>query len=299
MQLFYTDHFELPLPAEHRFPMSKYRLLRERIASAPWAVDCELLVPSAATDEQLLTVHSPTYLQNVVNGSLPEKAIRRIGFPWSHELVERSRRSTGATIAASQSALTGSISANLAGGTHHAFEDHGEGYCVFNDVAVAARLLQREQPKRVDRILVIDCDVHHGNGTADIFASDPSVRTFSIHGRRNYPLKKPASDVDVALESGTADAEYLQVLSTTLDDLFQDRPDFVFYVAGADPFAGDRLGRLNLTKQGLRRRDELVIGRVRQLDIPLAISMAGGYADNVNDIVDIHESTLRTAYNHL
>lgn len=299
MQLFYTDHFELPLPAEHRFPMSKYRLLRERIASAPWAVGCELLVPAAATDEQLLTVHSPTYVQDVVNGSLPEKAIRRIGFPWSHELVERSRRSTGATIAASQSALTGSISANLAGGTHHAFEDHGEGYCVFNDVAVAARLLQREQPKRVDRILVIDCDVHHGNGTADIFASDPSVRTFSIHGRRNYPLKKPASDVDVALESGTADEEYLQVLSTTLDDLFQDRPDFVFYVAGADPFAGDRLGRLNLTKQGLRRRDELVISRVRQLDIPLAISMAGGYADNVNDIVDIHESTLRTAYNHL
>ena len=292
MKLFYTDHFELPLPEEHQFPMSKYRLLRERIAAADWATQCELVVPAASTDEQLLLVHTEDYLRKVCAGQLSEKEMRRVGFPWSPELVERSRRSTGATIEASHAALVDGISANLAGGTHHAFRDRGEGFCVFNDVAVAARLLQQNG---LGTVLVVDCDVHQGNGTAEIFEGDSSVITFSMHGKRNYPLKKTTSDVDLAFDSGTADHEYLDELESTLARLLADRPDFVFYVAGADPFEGDRLGRLALTKGGLRKRDEIVIGRCRGQSIPMAIAMAGGYAENVEDIVDIHANTIRTA----
>ena len=295
MRLFYTDHFELPLPDEHKFPMTKYRRLRERIASEDWAAHAELEVPHAATDDELRLVHTQQYLANVVNGTLSTKEVRRIGFPWSPELVERSRRSTGATIEAALTAeRTQRISANLAGGTHHAFADRGEGYCVFNDVAVAARVLQKQSdtPKR---ILVVDCDVHQGNGTAEIFQRDDSVVTFSIHGKRNYPLKKVPSDLDVALDSGTGDAEYLAALEDALAQLLQQTFDFVFYVAGADPFEGDRLGRLSLTKQGLRERDELVLSTCRENALPCAISMAGGYAEEIDDIVDIHATTIRCA----
>lgn len=295
MRLFYTDHFELPLPDEHKFPMAKYRRLRERIASEDWADDAKLSVPHAATDEELKLVHTAKYLADVVNGTLSAKEVRRIGFPWSTELVERSRRSTGATIEAALAAKhSGWISANLAGGTHHAFSDRGEGYCVFNDVAVAARVLQ-QQADGPEKILVVDCDVHQGNGTAEIFQQDDSVVTFSIHGKRNYPLKKVASDLDVALDNGTQDAEYLAALEDALAQLFLNDFGFVFYVAGADPFEGDRLGRLALSKRGLRERDELVLGACREKKLPCAITMAGGYAAEIDDIVDIHANTIQCA----
>ncbi len=297
MRLFYTDHFELPLPDDHRFPMSKYRLLRERVATAEWARDCELIVPDAASDEQLALVHDQEYLHRVAAGELSEKEVRRIGFPWSPELVERSRRSTGATIAAARAAIRDGVSVNMAGGTHHAFRDRGEGFCVFNDAATAAAVLRQEMPE-IETVLVVDCDVHQGNGTAAIFANEPSVTTFSMHGKRNYPLQKIKSDVDLAFDSGTTDTDYLQALEQTLTELLTAKPDFVFYLAGADPFEGDRLGRLSLTKQGLRDRDEMVIGRCREQQIPVAIAMAGGYAEDVNDIVDIHANTIRVAVSY-
>lgn len=294
MKLYYTDHFELPLPDEHKFPMAKYRLLRERIALAAWARDCELLVPDAASDQQLLRVHDPGYLDRVVRGTLTEKEVRRIGFPWSPELVERSRRSSGATVAAAKSAWNEqTISVNLAGGTHHAFRDRGEGYCVFNDVAVAAKDLAAEVG--VNNCLVIDLDVHQGNGTAEIFEADASVFTFSIHGKRNYPLRKTRSDLDLALDSNTDDVEYLAALERALSTLVRQDFQFVFYVAGADPYHKDRLGRLGLTKAGLRRRDEMVFQRCRERKLPMAVVMAGGYAEEVDDIVDIHANTIRIA----
>lgn len=293
MQLFYTDHFELPLPDDHKFPMSKYRLLRQRVMNAAWASACTLAVPHAASNEELQLVHSPEYVSRVATGRLSEKELRRIGFPWSPQLVERSRRSTGATIEATFAALEDGVGVNLAGGTHHAFRDRGEGFCVFNDVAVAARVLQRQVGRQ--RILIVDCDVHQGNGTADIFRDDKSVTTFSIHGKRNYPLQKMNSDLDIALDNHSVDADYLPPLERALNQLLKSRPEFVFYVAGADPFEGDRLGRLALSKQGLRRRDEIVFQRCRELQIPVAVAMAGGYAPRVEDIVDIHANTIRVA----
>jgi len=292
--LFYTDEFELPLPLEHRFPMTKYRLLRERIGASDWGRECELKIPDGATDQQLCLVHDLEYVQRVVQGTLSERMIRRIGFPWSPELVERSRRSTGATIAAAIVAIeSNSVSANLAGGTHHAFADRGEGYCVFNDVAVAARVLQTTSD--VKHALVVDCDVHQGNGTAAIFTDDSSVTTFSMHGRKNYPLKKMVSDLDIPLDRGIGDEVYLEELDRALKTLLPSDVDFVFYVSGADPYAGDSLGHLSLTKDGLRCRDELVFSYFRELGIPMAVAMAGGYAPNVEDIVDIHAMTIETA----
>ena len=294
MKLYYTDQFDLPLPEGHQFPISKYRLLRERIALADWAKSCELVVPPAATDEQLCLIHDAAYVRRIQNGTISEKEIRRIGFPWSPELVERSRRSTGATIAAAHTAYeTSSISINLAGGTHHAFRDRGEGFCVFNDVAVAARVLQ--SATQATQCLVVDLDVHQGNGTAEIFAQDPSVQTFSIHGNRNYPLKKTTSDLDIALDTNTDDLPYLENLERSLSKLMKQEFDFVFYVAGADPYHADRLGRLALSKEGLQRRDEMVFQRCRERRIPIAVTMAGGYAEEVDDIIDIHANTIRMA----
>jgi acetoin utilization deacetylase AcuC-like enzyme len=294
VKLFYTDHFELPLPAGHRFPMAKYRRLRQRIVDSPWAGHCELLVPDPATDDQLCLAHTADYVRRVASGQLTDQEIRRIGFPWSPAMVERSRRSTGATIAAGRAALANGLAVNLAGGTHHACADAGEGFCVFNDVAVAARVLQHEA--QIRRALVIDCDVHQGNGTAAIFAGDDSVFTFSIHGAKNFPLRKHPSDLDVALPDGTDDAAYLDALDAALDRTFADAAfDLVFYLAGADPFAGDRLGRMRLTKLGLQQRDRRVLARCQQLGLPVAIAMAGGYAHNIDDIVDIHAATIRTA----
>lgn len=294
MHLFYTDHFELPLPDGHRFPMSKYRLLRQRIVETPLHHDDLLLVPPAASDAQLCLAHDRAYVERVRDGLLTEAEIRRIGFPWSPAMVERSRRSSGATLAAARMALQYRVAVNLAGGTHHAMTDAGEGYCVFNDAAVTIRTLLHENVIRT--AAVIDCDVHQGNGTAQILGQDKNVFTFSIHGEKNFPLRKTSSHLDIDLPDGTNDDEYLQALTQGLEQVFaSNRYDLVIYLAGADPFVGDRLGRLHLTKPGLQRRDELVLGYCRELKLPVAIAMAGGYAPNVNDIVDIHAQTIGTA----
>lgn len=293
--LFYADQFVLPLPAGHRFPMAKYALLRERLAASGEFASGDFCIPPAASDEDITRAHCPQYLARVQSGTLGKDEIREIGFPWSPEMVERSRRSSGATLAAARVALKRGWGANLAGGTHHAGHAKGEGFCVFNDAAITARVLQAEAA--VERVAVIDCDVHQGNGTAAIFADDPSVFTFSIHGARNYPFRREvASDLDIDLPDGTGDSEYLQALESALDYVLRyHQPELVIYLAGADPFEDDRLGRLKLTKGGLLARDEMVLGRLQAARIPLAIAMAGGYARNIEDTVEIHANTLLAA----
>lgn len=294
VRAFYSDHFVLPLPEGHKFPMAKYSGLRERILAEGIIALADLHEAPAASLDELRLAHNPDYVTAVVNGTVAPDIQRRIGFPWSPEMVERSRRSVGATIAAARAALDEGVSANLAGGTHHAFADRGEGFCVFNDVAVAARVLQRDNHAR--RIAVVDLDVHQGNGTAAIFKDDPSVFTFSIHGDKNFPFKKEVSDLDVALPDGTGDDEYLRALRVHLDAVLnRHRPDFVFYLAGADPFEGDRLGRLKLSIDGLRRRDDMVLGTCARAGLPVAISMSGGYAHDLDAIITIHANTIRTA----
>lgn len=287
MNAFYTDQFVLPLPEGHRFPMAKYSRLRLRVQSSGIA---EMCVPDAATDEQILRCHDADYLDRVKHGTLTPSEIRRIGFPWSHEMVERSRRSSGATIAACYAALDAGIAVNLAGGTHHACRDHGEGFCVFNDAAIAARDLQANQA--VKRVLIIDCDVHQGNGTAQITNGDDSIFTFSIHGEKNFPYRKVDGDLDIGLPDNTADADYLEMLEEGIRrSLFLSNPDIVIYQSGADPFIGDRLGKLAITKNGLAARDRLVLQLLRK-DLPVAVTMGGGYAKDIDDIVDIHFQTV-------
>lgn len=293
----YCDEFVLPLPAEHRFPMAKYRLLRERLVDDRVVAASELTVPEPVEFTQLALAHDPLYVDRVREGRLDARAIRRLGFPWSPQLVMRSRRSVGGTLAASRAALEIGVGVNLAGGTHHAFADRGEGYCVFNDAAVAIRVLTAEG--LVTRAVVIDCDVHQGDGTAAIFAADPAVATFSIHGRRNYPFRKETSTVDVALEDGTGDALYIGALAEHLPPLLRrHRPELAVYVAGADPWSGDRLGRLGLSKAALRERDECVLSWCAEAATPVAVVMAGGYAPRVEDIVDIHAATVAVAVEH-
>ncbi|MCD4687018.1 MAG: histone deacetylase [Anaerolineae bacterium] len=295
MQAFYADHFVLPLPEDHRFPMRKYAMLREQAVATGILAPHELRVPEAATDEQLLRVHDADYLRKVTTGTLTEKEIRRMGFPWSPQLVERSRRSVGGTISACRAALDGDgIAVTLAGGTHHAHVDFGSGFCVFNDAAVAARAMQAEQLVQV--IAVIDCDVHQGDGTAAILRDDASVFTFSIHGARNFPFRKQHSDLDIGLDDGVEDTLYLDALRAgVIQTLTRSEPDLVIYLAGADPFVGDRLGRLALSKEGLAARDQFVLGTCMEQGIPVAVTMSGGYAKPVQDIVDIHLQTLRIA----
>ncbi len=294
MQIFYADQFELPLPPGHFFPMAKYRLLRDRVLADELARPHELFVPEAISDEHLLRVHTLDYVNRVQTGSLSLAEQRRIGFPWSPRMVERSRRSTGATWAATQAAMRDRVSINLAGGTHHAFADCGEGYCVFNDVAVAARAAQAGGLAK--QVVVIDCDAHQGNGTAAIFADDPTVFTFSIHTAVGFPKQKTTSDLDIALPEGTGDEAYLAALETGLNDAFRAADaELAFYIAGADPFSGDRLGHLQVSKQGLIERDRRVLTACRQRRLPLAIAMGGGYARDVNDTVDVHAATVRQA----
>ncbi|TWU60617.1 Acetoin utilization protein AcuC [Rubripirellula tenax] len=274
--------------------MDKYRRLRARVVASKEHASDVLVVPTEATDEQLLRCHDRRYIEAVQTGSLSTAEIRRIGFPWSPKMVSRSRRSTGATIAAARAALTDGFSVNLAGGTHHAMTDAGEGYCVFNDAAVTIRTLQAEF--EIQRACVIDLDVHQGNGTAQILAGDSTAFTLSIHGVRNFPLRKTASDLDVPLPDGTNDVTYLRELESALDVVSRNGPfDLAIYLAGADPYEHDRLGRLKLTKHGLVQRDLAVIRWCQKRGIPLAIAMAGGYASTIDDIVDIHASTVSLA----
>ena len=294
MRLFYSDTFVLPLPVGHRFPMEKYALLRERVAAAAIVPAERLQIPHAATDGELLRAHSAGYLGRAQAGELSAQEIRRIGFPWSPEMVERSRRSAGATIEACRAALSEGYAANLAGGTHHAFADHGEGYCVFNDSAIAARAMQAEG--RAARVLILDCDVHQGNGTAAILSDDPSIFTFSIHGAKNFPFRKQHSDLDIELPDATADDAYLDALEGGVRTaIAQGRADLAIYLAGADPYFDDRLGRLALTKAGLAERDRTIFHYCGQAGLPIAISMAGGYARRISDTVDIQFQTLTAA----
>jgi acetoin utilization deacetylase AcuC-like enzyme len=291
MKTFYTDQFVLPLPTNHRFPMSKYSALRAAVQAANFT---EMIVPDAATDEQLLRVHTADYIGRMSRGEMTPAEMRRIGFPWTPLMVERSRRSSGATMAACRAAFSDGVAVNLAGGTHHACRDHGEGFCIFNDSAVSARAMQAEG--RARRIVVIDCDVHQGNGTADCLAGDSSVFTFSIHGERNFPFRKVNGSLDIGLPNGTGDEIYLETLEEALSRIFaMFNADLAIYLAGADPFEGDRLGYLSLTKDGLARRDRLVLEMCRAEGLPVAIAMAGGYAPNVQDIVDIHMRTIEIA----
>ena len=294
MNLFYSDVFVLPLPSHHRFPMGKYARLRDRLLAGGDFAPGDFDVPAAVTDAEITRVHCAGYLRKVASGALSEAEQKAIGFPWSERMVERSRRSSGATLAAAREAFTRGWSANLAGGTHHAHRDRGEGFCVFNDSAIAARAMQAEAG--LSRVAVVDCDVHQGNGTASIFAGDDSVFTFSIHGARNFPFAKATSDLDIELADGTGDDEYLWHLERGLDEtLERSRPQLVFYLAGADPYEDDRLGRLKLTKNGLARRDEQVLATLAARGIPVAIAMAGGYARDIEDSVEIHANTIATA----
>jgi acetoin utilization deacetylase AcuC-like enzyme len=292
LKAFYSDHFVLPLPAGHRFPMEKYRLLRESVAAAhPCTVFEEA---PAASDGILALAHHPAYIQAVKSGELSALQQRQIGFPWSEQMVERSRRSAGSTIAACRAALIDGVAVNLAGGTHHAYADRGAGFCVFNDAAIAARLMQAE--RRVSRVAVVDLDVHQGNGTASILARDDTVFTLSVHGAQNYPFEKEESDLDVALPDGTGDAVYLAALEQALAAMFSRfAPQLIIYLAGADPHEGDRLGRLKLTMAGLAARDRMVLSAAAQRGLPVAVAMAGGYGRNIADTVAVHLQTVTMA----
>lgn len=298
MQVFYATQFVLHLPPGHRFPMAKYQLLRDRLVAEMPQVRLQQAQP--ASDGELALAHAPAYIRGIQDGTVDPLILREIGFPWSEAMADRARRSVGATIAACRVALKEGVAANIAGGTHHASADRGGGFCVFNDAAVAARLMQAEWARtrggRALRVAIIDLDVHQGNGTARIFQGDPSVFTLSLHGEKNFPFRKEASDLDVSLPDGCDDAEYLQALDHALDEL--DRrfdPGLVIYLAGADPHEGDRLGRLKLTWDGLQARDLRVFDWAWQRRLPLAFAMAGGYGRRIEDTVQAQVHTYEVA----
>ena len=295
MDAYYSDHFVLPLPEGHRFPMSKYRSLRDSLVEV---TGLNLKEAPAASDTELLLAHDPLYVTKVISGTLDAKEQREIGFPWTLEMVERSRRSVGATIAACRSAIEAGVAVNLAGGTHHAYREKGSGFCVFNDVAIAARLIQRQLLPDC-KVAIIDLDVHQGNGTAAIFRHDPSVFTLSLHGDKNFPFRKEPSDLDVPLPDGCDDATYLDALQHAFSDLDKRfSADFLIFLAGADPHEGDRLGRLKVTQQGLLQRDQAVFNYVSQRSIPLALCMAGGYGTRIETTVAVHRQTVLLALDH-
>ena len=300
MRAFYSGQFVLPLPSGHRFPMGKYAMLRERLLQHLPAV--QMFEAPRASDGELALAHAPQWIAAISDGSVDPQVMREIGFPWSEAMAERSRRSTGATIAACRAALAEGISANMAGGTHHASVDRGGGFCVFNDAAVAARLMQAEHGRRGRQpfqVAVIDLDVHQGNGTARIFRDDASVFTLSMHGQKNFPFRKEASDLDVELPDGCGDADYLAALEHALDELYRRfSPSLVIYLAGADPFERDRLGRLKLSFDGLEARDRRVFDFAWQRRIPLAFAMAGGYASDIAETVQVQLGTFRVAFDY-
>ena len=292
MKAFYADHYVLPLPEGHRFPMEKYKKLRDLVSQLAGVY---LENAPSVTDTQILYAHDASYLIKVLQGSLSPQEQQEIGFPWSTQMVERSRRSAGATLAAAKIALKEGVAANLAGGTHHAYRNKGSGFCVFNDSAIAARALQKEIHPRL-KVAIIDLDVHQGNGTASILENDPSIFTFSIHGENNFPFSKEVSDLDIGLPDGTGDEFYLAALHQGLEKLEEQfKPDFIIYLAGADPHEGDRLGKLSITKNGMGQRDQCVFQFALDRQIPIAFSMAGGYGKEIQSTVDIHFQTIQTA----
>ena len=305
VQAFYADHYVLPVPPGHRFPMGKYAMLRDRLVRELSGVS--MVEAPAASDGELALVHSPAYIEAITHGTLPAAAQREIGFPWSLAMAERARRSVGATVAAARVALGLNaqgqrVAANLAGGTHHAYAHKGGGFCVFNDVAVTARLMQAEWSRLYKHtrpplnVAIIDLDVHQGNGTASVFANDASVFTLSLHGEKNFPFRKEASSLDVELPDGCTDEPYLEALEHALGELQrQFQPGLVLYLAGADPFEGDRLGRLKLSYDGLEARDRRVFDWAWQRRVPLAFCMGGGYGLKIEETVQVQVNTYRVA----
>ena len=300
MKAFYSDHFVLPLPEGHRFPMAKYSMLRQGVAQELHAV--QMLEAPAATEGELALAHAPDYVQAVKSGSLSPEALREIGFPWTPAMAERSVRSAGASIAAGRAAMREGIAGNLAGGTHHASANQGGGFCVFNDIAVTARVLQMEHFRRTKttlQVLVVDLDVHQGNGTASIFANDSSVFTLSLHGEKNFPFRKVPSDLDVGLPDGCTDLPYLEALTGALNQASQRfKPDFLIYLAGADAHEGDRLGRLKLTESGMAARDQTVFDWAKSDNLPMMICMGGGYGHDLSSTVAVQMNTWRLALSH-
>jgi len=289
-----SSKYTFPLPDGHRFPVAKYAMLRDRVVAEGIATADHVFDPAAATDDDLLLVHTADYVRRFNEGLLDAAEIRKLGFPWSAAVVERSRRAVGGTLAASRHAVTHGVAMNLAGGTHHAFADHGEGFCVYNDVAIAIRSLQRDSLIR--RAAVVDLDVHQGNGTHAILGDDPDVYTFSMHGGKNYPFHKVPGTLDIELEDRTGDDAYLDALVSALPRVLADAaPDIVFYIAGADPHEGDALGRLALTFDGLIQRDRYVLSQCREVGIPVAVVIGGGYGRQVEDTVQVHVNTARVA----
>jgi acetoin utilization deacetylase AcuC-like enzyme len=292
MYALYSDRYVIDLPAHHTFPIQKYRLIREQLLGEGTLGAEELLEPTLVAPPDVRLVHTQEYWDRLISGTLPEAAIRRMGLPWSEALVQRSRASVQGTLTAGRIAIREGVAINLAGGTHHAFPDRGEGYCVLNDIAIAVRCLQRDA--WMQRMAIIDCDVHQGNGTAAIFAEEPDVYTFSIHGANNYPLVKVPGSLDIALPDGTQDEEYLRALEPVIPQILTEfRPGLIFYLAGVDPHERDRLGRLRLTHAGLRRRDELILHACRDAGVPVAITLGGGYGQDIRDTVEAHCNTVR------
>jgi acetoin utilization deacetylase AcuC-like enzyme len=286
--------YTFPLPADHRFPIAKYALLRERVLAEGIVAPEHVHDPAGVAHEDLLLVHTDDYVTRFTNGQLTRDEERRLGFPWSEALVERSYRAAGGTVEAARHALVAGIAMNLAGGTHHAFPSHGEGFCVFNDVAIAVRALQRD--RLIERAAIVDLDVHQGNGTHAVFASDPCVFTFSMHGQRNYPFHKVPGRLDIELADRTEDDEYLTLLRDALPRvLAAANADLVVYLAGADPLVHDRLGRLALTFEGLARRDALVLEQCAEIGLPVVVTIAGGYSDPIEQTVNAHVTTARIA----
>lgn len=296
LNAFYSDHYVLPLPAGHRFPMVKYERLRARVREELPLV--RLMESPAATDDQLARAHDRDYVRRVTCGDLSAAEQRAIGFPWSAPMVERARRSVGATIAAARAATEAWVAVNLAGGTHHALRDRGQGYCVFNDAAVAARTMQAEAGRPL-RVAIVDLDVHQGDGTAAILAGDAAAFTLSLHAEKNFPMRKSASDLDRELPDGTGDAEYLRALDEALDEMLaRFAPELIIYLAGADAHRNDRLGRLALTTAGMAARDARVFELAFRLRVPIAVAMAGGYGRDIDVTVDVHFNTVRGAFRH-
>jgi acetoin utilization deacetylase AcuC-like enzyme len=291
VKIFVYDQFTYPLPSGHRFPASKYELLRQAVEAAQIVPPQNLVVPVPATFEQLALAHDPDYIERVLIGTLSTAEQRQIGLPWSPELARRVQYSVGATIAASRAALKDGVSVSLGGGTHHARRAEGQGYCVFNDTAVAARVLQAEVLVR--QVAVIDCDVHQGNGTADITNGDDTIFTFSIHGENNFPFRKILGDLDIGLPDGTGDAEYLTALRDGLETTLATRPEIAYFLAGADVHKNDRLGKLALTKEGIAARDRLVLQTCRERGIAVVVTMAGGYGRDLHETVAIQPQTVQ------
>ena len=291
MKVFYTPRYYADIGQGHVFPIRKFELVRDKLLAEGTLEPAELVEPAPAAIEDVLLVHTEDYVSRLCNGTLTQKEIRRLGLPWSESLVQRSFYATGGTIAAAHVALAEGYASNLAGGTHHSFADRGEGFCVLNDVAVAIHSMRARS--LIKRAAIVDCDVHQGNGTATIFAGDDDTFTFSIHGAKNYPLFKVQSSLDIELPDGTTDAEYLDVLAQHLPAVFTNDPEIVFYLAGADPYSGDKLGRLAVSIDGLRERDAYVLRECYRNEVPLVTVMSGGYGKDINDTIEIHCNTIR------